>query len=250
MNGLRNNTVQLIIGVAASVIAAFLSKFLSNSDVVFGLVVAEAVILLAVYIIYLTNKTPNPSAFENTSTSKTRYSIVIVDDEFGNRRTRINESFRKYFDGLDIQLLKSVNDARQLEAYDVVILDILNANEMRGDTHGIFDDIHRLYPEKYVIAMSQNSSECMSLCEKEHKANSSLPKPITKEGALDIEKWKSDIQDKINQAFSELDSPKSYWNTVEKKVQTGKEQNLARDRYVSFLQKHSNFKKSGFFSRK
>lgn len=245
-----NNAGQLILGIIASLTASFLSKWISNSNIVFGIITSISIILLAIYIIYLWNKSPTPSEFENSSDARTRYSIIIVDDEFGNRRTRIEESFRSYFHGLDIQFLKSVNDARVLEAYDIVVLDILKAIDIREDTQGIFDDIHRLYPEKYVIAMSQNNSECISLCEEKHKANSSLPKPTTN-GTVDIEKWKSEIQKKIDLAFTELDDPKTYWSSIKKRFSTNnKEVNLAYDRYISFLQKHNNFKRIRWFTKK
>ena len=119
----------------------------------------------------------------------------------------------------------------------------MNANETQDDTLGIFEDIRRLYPEKYVVAMSQNSSECMSLCEEKHVANSSLPKPITNGGKIDYDKWKLEIKKKIDYAFEELDVPELYWNSISPKLNTEKERFFARDRFALFIKKHNNYKK-------
>lgn len=243
MRFVKDFIVQLIIGVIIAALMPIVTALLSNNIVIVGIVAAIAIVLLFVLVVCLLLKSPDFSKYENTSTSKTRYSILIVDDEFGSRKTRINESFRTYFDGWDILFLKTVNDARILEAFDIVILDILNANETQDDTLGIFDDVHHLYPEKYIVAMSQNSSECMNLCEEKHLANSSLPKPIIDGGKLDYDKWKSEIKKKIDFAFEELDLPGSYWSSICSRLSTTKERELAQHRYALFIQKHSNFKK-------
>lgn len=247
MKILKEFTIAFVIEIIIVAFAPIVTSIICNNVYVLGIISTIALLLLVVLMLYSMSKPLNPSSYENIEKKlKTRYSIAIIDDEFGNRKTNIIDSFRKHFVGWDILFLKSVNDARMLEAYDIVIMDIFNANEMQGDTCGIFDDIYRLYPEKYVIAMSQNGCDCGEIC-RNKRANASLPKPMNS-GKIDTDRLKSDIKKSIDQAFNELDNPMQYWESIKARYTEKEEINFARKRYASFILSHSNFKKKNWFS--
>lgn len=231
---------QIIIALIASVLSPFITNWITDRTIVVVIVAAVVCLLWPLYMMRLIAKLPDPDKYENTSTENKRYSVVIIDDEFAVRKTRAEDRFKKYFDGYDIQLLKSVNDCRLLEAYDIVVLDVFNANEMRGNTHGIFEDIKKNYPEKYVIAMSQNNSECRDLLDSK-KAIATLPKPTNSNGERDVEKWMEETEKELKKSFDLLDVPKKYWEVLEGKYTSKKEKKYCKERYVAFLKRHRNF---------
>lgn len=232
---------QVVIALIASVLSPIITNLLTDGTL-WVVVTASAVCLLwPFYLMHLNTKLPNPDRFENTSTENKRYSIVVIDDEFAVKKTRAEDKFKKYFDGYDVQLLKSVNDCRLLEAYDVVVLDVFNANEMRGNTHGIFEDIKKYYPEKYVVAMSQNNLECKDLLDGK-KAMAVLPKPTNSEGERDVQKWMEETEKELKKSFDVLDAPKKYWGMLEERFTTKKEIVFCKERYITFLKRHTNFR--------
>ena len=232
---------QVIIAIIAGVLAPIITNWFTDSTLWVAIVAALVCLLWPMYLLRLNSKLPNLGKFENTSTENKRYSVVIVDDEFAVKKTRANDSVKTYFDGYDLQLLKSVNDCRLLEAYDVVVLDVFNANEMRGNTHGIFEDIKKYYPEKYVIAMSQNNSECKDLFDSK-KATATLPKPTNSDGERDVEKWMEETEKELKKAFDVLDFPKKYWSILEDKLPSDRDKAYCKERYVEFLRRHTNYR--------
>ena len=235
--------VAMIVETVLPVLTALLTDNITTVIVAFVIVS----VLTLVFVIVLYKVTRDPSKYEIINKNKTsmRYSIAFVDNDLMDRRTRLEESFERYFHGYDILFLKTVNDARLLAAFDIVILDYLDASDNRDNTSHIFKDISKLYPEKYVVAMSINSSICSEIV-KRGEANSTLPKPI-REGKLDVEQWMKDVDREIQSAFDQLDNPKVYWNKIEEKQKTNQERTLALDRYILFLESHSNFKMKKFF---
>lgn len=247
MKFIKDFIIQLTVALFVTVAAPVLTGIFTDNAVVLAVVsvVAVAVLIGVFILVYKASRDPSRYEMVRKNITKNRYSIIVVDDEFGNRRARIEDSFRRYFHDYDILLLKSVNDIRLLEAFDIVILDYLGASDNRGDTDDIFKDIFKLYPEKYVVVMSQNSSKCKEICDRKN-ANSFLPKPV-EDGKVVVVEWEKLLQSEIDKAFKELDDPESYWSVIQERSSTDQDRKHAQERYVDFLKKHSNFRIRKFF---
>ncbi len=235
--------LQLFIALIIAIILPVGTKFLTNNNIAVVVVSIIAGVSLICLVVRIFTAPKNPRSYEknNSGLTSKRYSIVIIDDEFGDRRNTWMNDFRKFFEKYDILYLKSVNDVRLLEAFDIVILDYLKANDNRDDTDDIFKDLSNRYPEKYVIAMSTNSTKCKEI-EDRGNANANIAKPINSSGKVDVNEWKHVIDIELEKAFHLLDKPEEYWNKIQEKMKSNQECDFARNRYIHFLENHSFFK--------
>lgn len=146
---------------------------------------------------------------KNVNKNLKRYSVVFVDDMFSNPAS-LND-FKDRFDNYNIQFLPSVSNIRLLTGFDVIILDIIGAGGVLGNTKPLIKEMFEICPYKYVIALTSNAGDLddiKALCHVEQKPSKQNTKRYNEELA-------EKIRGLLGEAFELLDSPDDNWRVIE-----------------------------------
>lgn len=143
-----------------------------------------------------------------------RYSIVFVDDMF--KKLSIRNDYKDKLATYDILLLSEVTNIRLLAGFDIIILDIIGAGGILGDTKVLIEEMRETYPYKYIIVFTNNTC---GLGDAINKFCHVVQKPSTAEDTVSAQKaliknTVDTIQEQLRIAFEKLDSPERYWNEI------------------------------------
>ncbi len=153
-------------------------------------------LLFLVYLLYKEkNGNLNLNKLKSTRTDTARYNILFIDDKVEYRK-----KFATHFGIYKFLCINEINDARLMYGFDIIILDIMGASKIGGDSMKIINEACDSYPYKYVIAISQ-APELLEKC-----------KELVDDTVIKNETFKDKLTDALLKAFTALDDPETYWN--------------------------------------
>lgn len=134
------------------------------------------------------------------STLRERAKILVIDDEPLNQIEPLRRS------GFNIKKFDDVEDINHVSSYDIILCDIMGVGRKfseRLQGAYVINEIHRLYPEKYLIAYSAQTTD-MSL----NKYFNFCDDVFKKDD--DVAEW----SEKLEQAVHSCSDPKDKWRKL------------------------------------
>lgn len=192
-------------------------KFCGLDNLSWGVyVVCLLVFLLGVFTGILIPSRPKKielKRYRNRNEDLKRYSIVVVDDLFDDTETQ--ESFMHQLSNYDVFCTSSVNSVKQLIGFDIIVMDIMGVSQYFTSGSTLIDDLFRLYPEKYLIAISSSNRELLNISKHVDDIVGKINATKSHEA---IEDLTGKLSEKFRKAFKVLDNPQAYWDKIYSKL--------------------------------
>lgn len=230
----REMRFSALLGLLSIIISLILVKVTNIEDYIsrnpfislaLHMILFAVLVILLSYIYCMTKKEIQFSDIENQNRTLNRYGIVLVEDDIDARG-----HLRGMLSNYCMCVIEKVDNARLLYGFDIIILDIMDASTIGNTSIPIIKELYHSEPYKYVIAMSK-SKTALDKCQ-----------GFVNAVVLKDESFDDTLKKEIERAFSKLDNPQKYWNSVEEKIRDVNMRDIHKKDYYYNLLQSENFK--------